>query len=354
MQSKQVIIIGGGVAGLSCLNALLDKNIPAILLESSSIGSPKMCGEFVSPLAADQLKKWQIECLQPIAKAIFSVNGIRLQIDLKYPAVSIARSEAEILLAQRARHLGGDIRENVDIQAVITAENQSPHRVVFFNGEELAADTLVFATGKYNPLTSAPSIPVYYGVKMRLPHVFEQNTLLMFSIPRAYLGIVPLNQHISNSAWLIQREMVDQAGSLDNAIRNIISNHSELNIFSSFDLEKIICLQGHVGEFGLKATPKIQRIYWIGDALASFPPAIGYGFAHSIHSALMAVDYIINNDAEGYRKRSHFLINKKLMLGKYLHFLMLHSKALFPLMFILKMAPGFINLMEDKINHAIS
>ena len=72
---EKVIIIGGGVAGLSCLNGLLDQGQSPLLLEEKTIGLPKVCGEFLAPFASLQLQKWGIGPIQPIKEVCFLIKN---------------------------------------------------------------------------------------------------------------------------------------------------------------------------------------------------------------------------------------------------------------------------------------
>lgn len=347
----KVAIIGGGVAGLSCLNALLDRKIPGILLEAGAIGSPKMCGEFVAPLAAIQLKKWQIPSLNPLKQARFFVKNVGFKVDFKEPAGAIARSDAELLLAERARNQSGIIKEKVEIQSVQMAADGAVHTITLASGEKISAEVLVLATGKYHRTESVfPFKPVYYGVKMRLPKVLEESTLCMFSVLDAYLGVVPLNQTTSNSACLMRKELVERTGSVEQAIKSIINSHEQLKaIFSQLEIAELISLQGQVGEFGLKTVSPGKNVYWIGDAFSSFPPAIGSGFAHSISSAVMAAECIAAKDAAVYRRRSLCQVKQKLFLGKLMNQLMLNPKLGFPALLLIKMNPWIGEILLRRI-----
>ena len=347
----EVAIVGGGVAGLSCLNALLDRNIPASLFEAGTIGSPKMCGEFVAPLAAIQLKNWQINSLNPIRQAKFLVKNVNFRVNFKVPAAAISRKDAELCLAERAKSLGGLIRENVNIQTVKISTDDSPHIITFTDGEKISAKILVLATGKYNRAESNfPIKPVYYGVKMHLPSIMEANTLHMFSVANAYLGIVPLNQTTSNSACLMRKELVDSIGSVELAIQSIIDNDQQLKaIFSQFEIAKLISLQGQVAEFGLKSVPEGKNIYWIGDALSSFHPAIGSGFANSISTAVLAAECIAINGAAAYQQRALQQVKQKLFLSKLMNRLMLNPALGYPALLLVKSNPWVANVLLQRI-----
>ena len=113
---EKVVILGGGIAGLSCLNALLDIGVDALLIEGNTIGSPKMCGEFLAPTAVRLLQLWDIGPIVPIESAQFFSRQQQLSIPFPKQAGAIARSEVELQLAQRALKLGGRIKENTAIK----------------------------------------------------------------------------------------------------------------------------------------------------------------------------------------------------------------------------------------------
>src|SRR6202012_233439 len=140
---EKVIIIGGGVAGLSCLNALIDQGLSPLLLEEKTIGLPKICGEFLAPLASLQLQTWGIGPIQCIKKVSFLVNHRQNEMSFPNPAGAFSRSEAELGLAKRARNKGGRILEQIRIKKIHPPLNHSPYTIDLESGEQILAQSLI-------------------------------------------------------------------------------------------------------------------------------------------------------------------------------------------------------------------
>jgi flavin-dependent dehydrogenase len=349
---ESVIIVGGGVAGLSCLNALLDHGVDALLIEAGTIGTPKMCGEFLAPPALVQLKKWQIGPLQTIRQASFYLQDKKLDLAFAEPAGAFTRQDLELQLALRARRLGGRILEQVSIQKMAPATENSPYIFYLASGEEVRAKTAIFATGKLGQQNSQPVATPYYGLKIHFPHIIKPETLLMYSQHGAYFGIVPVSDEISNCTCLAKRAVVEKAGSGKDFIFRLLEKTPSLQaLFENIDMSKLVWMEGKAPEFGLKNRPDWPHAFWIGDALASLYPAIGYGFAHSVSSAVMAADAYLLDAITHYHFTATNAIKPKLRLGKLMHRLMLNPYFGSIAIPFLKANPGAVKTLMKKIGY---
>jgi flavin-dependent dehydrogenase len=349
---ESVIIIGGGVAGLSCLNALLDSGINALLLEAGTIGTPKMCGEFLAPPALAQLQKWQIGPVQTISQASFYLQNKNLNFAFAKHAGAYARQDLELELAARARHLGGRILEQTSIQKMVPATGDAPYIFYFSSGEKIAAKTAIFATGKLGQQDGKLIATPYYGLKIHLPHIVKPETLLMYSQHGVYFGIVPVSDKISNCTCLAMRSAVEKVGSGKDFIYRILKKTPSLQtLFANVDMNNLVWLEGKAPEFGLKNRPDWPRAFWIGDALASLHPAIGYGFAHGISSAVLAAEAYLDNTAPHYHATTTQAIQPKLRIGKLMHKLMLNPYFGSFAIPILKANSWMVNGLIKKIGY---
>ena len=281
---EELIIVGGGVAGLGCLNALLDHNVSPLLLEGSAIGSPKMCGEFLAPPVIEPLKQWGIGPLQTIKQARFIGTNTAMQCSFPRPAGAYARHQAELELAVRARKLGGRILEQSPIKHITPPTKQSPYVLQLASGETLQARAVIFETSNLTCLVKREVVEAVGSC-----HDFLEATLTRFSSLRATQS-------------------------------NPVIQGSALDCFAS--LEKTDWLEGPAPAFGMKTRPNWSSAYWIGDAFASVHPAIGYGFAHSVTSALLAAKYYLKQDPSGYQMMLQQTMRPKRMIGFGMHHLL--------------------------------
>lgn len=349
---EEIIIVGGGVAGLSCLNALVDRGYSPLLLEGATIGTPKMCGEFLAPVAVKHLQNWGIGPIIPISRVNFYAGEKQLDIKFSSASGAISRAEVEHQLATRAKKLGGRIRENTYLQHTIPATPATPYRFQLSTGEVIEAKTAFFATGKYGCDSQRNRIATpYYGIKIHFHHAEKSDSLQMFSLNQAYLGLVAISDEISNCACLIKREAVINHHSPADYFYELISSHPILKRqFSSIDMSSVTLLSGSAPAFYRKHPPSWPQSYWIGDAFASLYPAIGSGFAHSIESAIQSVHYFLQMQPEMYRKKYGESVRAKLVLGKLFNAILLHPKLGQYAIPMLR-SPRIINLILKNLDY---
>lgn len=345
---EKIVIVGGGIAGLSCLNALLDSGISPLLIEGQTIGTPKLCGEFLAPAAVSLLNKWEIDDIYPIEQADFLVKNKKLNFVFPKIAGASSRSEMEFKLARRATKKGGRIIQNSLIQKIEPRLKNSPFRFHLQSGEIIESQTAIFASGKV--AKGEKLKPIYSGIKIHFPTIVKKQTLLMFSLPNAYLGIVPISDTISNCTCLIKNNIHHQEPP-EILFKRLIQNNKQLkNIFPNLEENTgISWLSGISPEFGFKNPPNWQDAFWIGDAFGSIYPAIGSGFANSVLSANLAVKFYLENNQKSFHTTSKKYIRKKLRIGKFFHTLLLHPRIASLLLFLVKRNPWMATRIGKNI-----
>lgn len=282
---EEVVIVGAGIAGLSCLNALVDAGVEALLLEAGTIGTPKICGEFLAPQAALQLEAWDIGPLQKISQIAIHAPPKKLLID--FQAAAMSRSQAELLLAKRAKARGAKILENAPIRSL------HPALLELASGEKMVPRHLFIATGK---LFCQPTTFPYIGLKSHIPKEASHHCLEMHLFKGGYMGIVPISDTLTNVACLVKKSVPVPEG---------------------------MWLEAVVPEFGIRMLPNWPNSYFIGDACGSLPPACGGGFSHAIASSLLAVRYFLQNDPDGYKRAIFSDLEAKMPWAMSLHRAML-------------------------------
>lgn len=320
---EKLVIVGGGVAGLSCLNALLDRQVSPLLLEASTVGSPKMCGEFLAPNVITRLNQWGIGPLQSIRQAHFFGSQRKLTLAFPRKAGAYSRHHAEMELAARARNHGGRIREGVSIQAITPATQNTPFTLQLTDGEMIQAQDVFFATGKWSQTKIQTQSPAWMGFKTHIKQVLQPDTLLMYTMNGGYLGVVPISSQVSNITCLVKREVIDKAGSCTDFFTRFTEEDRRFKQSGiSCPVQALDWREGDAPAFGLKTVPNWPHAYWIGDALLSIHPAIGYGFAHAVSSACWAVDHYLHQDPVGYHQAIQRRVRPKRILATCMHHLL--------------------------------
>lgn len=348
---EKVVIVGGGVAGLSCLNALLDYQVTPLLIEGGSIGSPKMCGEFLAPPALSILQKWEIGPIEPIQQVRFNSTCSQFNFTFKQHAGAMMRSEAERQLSMRATKLGGRIRENTRLTKVIPATSTSPYILHLESGEIIEAEVAIFATGRLGQTAKDLKPLPYFGIKFHIEEVLEPNALQMYSAKGFYFGLVPISSTSSNVTCLLKQSVIKDGDSKKIMLQIIKKFPALADVFNRKNLKPFEWLTTPSPDFILKKLPDWTNAYWIGDASVSLPPATGLGFAHSIKSGLAAADFYLQKNPTKFVEQTKAEINKKLMLGKLFHHIMLNPLLTYMTYPLLQTSPWFLNKCLKRLGY---
>lgn len=315
---EEFVIIGGGMAGLCAANRLVELGASPLLIEAGDYPAHKICGEFISTGSMKILEQWGI---QPkiIEKACFRTPQQELHYSFKNPAGSLSHLQLDPALAQRAQKRGAFILTNTKVIDIhITKDKTEDHLLELSNGTTLQAKHLLIATGR---IPSLPQVfkPQYIGFKAHFQGFPASNTLEMFSIPGAYLGSAPIEEGKFNVAALTTHNSVQAT------IDHFINQHPLLkstlnagkNLFSEW-------METPVPEFGINHTPQWPRVYFIGDAAATIPPASGNGISLAIQCGHLAAAYAVQDDERGFKKAWKQQIRAPIYFAKLLHRMMLN------------------------------
>lgn len=315
----EVIIIGGGVAGLSAALEFLRQGIVPTVLEAGSYPAHKVCGEFISPESLTLLKQWNVHP-HLIVKSRFHSAQKEYSLTFPTPAGSLSHLSLDPALAQYASSLGADIRTQVKVKAIVPKERGQMHQIKLSTGEILMTPTLLIAVGRL-PGFHAPVIePHFLGIKAHFKGIELDNTLEMFGFQGAYLGLCPIEERKSNLACLAKIDQVKSVGSVNRFMEKLLSE----NPYLKERVKSGECLfdewmTAPVPSFGLKNTPDWQDTYFIGDAALTIPPACGDGLSLAITSGTLAARFAANKDYIGFKKQYRTRCSPILRAAKLLH-----------------------------------
>lgn len=285
---KKIVIVGGGIAGLSALNSLIDLDISATLIESGSYPSHKICGEFLSPESIPLLANWDVTPSTRIEKISIISEKDSFQFSLPLPACSESRFDFDIKLVNRAIKKGARILKNAKV-VNIEADN-----ILLDNGERIPYTDLIISAGRFFGAT----IPMYYGIKGHFEGIDLQKELEMYPFKGGYGGISSIGKGQVNVACLIAKthnilnDPLKSLFLLAPALKKRLEKGSL--IFSDWII-------GQIPKFGIKNPPAWKNTYFIGDAAGTIPPATGLGLSLALTSGYMAAQFAKKGDYKGFK-----------------------------------------------------
>ncbi len=305
------IVIGGGVAGLSCTIRLAELGADVVLLEGGNYPAQKICGEFLSPEAIPILENWGIPTSSSVSHIEIVMAKKHLCLKLPEMAATAKRWDLDTALAKKATEKGARIVVGAKVVRVEPS-------VVLSTGEEWEAPCLLIATGRLSQLT--PNFR-YVGFKAHFQGIDLGQTLQMHLMNGAYVGMGPIGKNCINVAGLV-------ACTPEEAIRpketlSAFFKRNELNLFAKL-LSTGHCLfddwmAAPVPEFGIRTNPFLPNVYYLGDAAGVIPPATGNGLSMALTSGILAAEYAFKGHFEAYRTAWNKTYKKRIQRGFLLH-----------------------------------
>lgn len=314
---KDIVIVGGGVAGLCAANRLVNAGASVTLIEARSYPSHKICGEFFSPECLPLLEEWGVLPETQIDEVSVIVGKKRQTFQLPLPARSGSRYDFDARLLERAKAKGARILTETAVTRV------EPGVLTLQNDARLPYGQLIMGAGRL----FGAARPRYIGFKGHFEGVPMGKTLEMYALKGAYIGLSPLAQGQTNAACLVrlneQNRNLTPEELLASFYQEVPYLKEKLQGGCLLFKEWLHCL---APAFGMKKPPAWAHTYFIGDAAATIPPACGSGLSMAITSGCRAADYALQDDAVGFQKEWEQLYRAPLRYGQVWHSLLLRPR----------------------------
>ncbi|MGH9768091.1 MAG: FAD-dependent monooxygenase [Blastocatellia bacterium] len=325
LSNYDVIIIGAGPAGSTLSTLLASAGIHALVLEKSQFPREKLCGEFITPeclnvfdhlgvrermydAGARTIKQWML----------FAPDGRGVSVPMKWiadghkHAIGISRARMDLILLERAREAGADVREGFHVSPRFHRENG----LSFIEGkadgetvERFSAPIVIDASGRNgafsNQTERATQQPSrlegsrLFGCKVHLRAVEGMRGLgELFFFRDGYGGLSDVENGRTNLCFLTTEATLREAkGDREKLL--------DLTMRSNPAAQRRLCNAVIDGEW-LGTGPitygrrgPMPGIISIGDAGAFIDPFTGSGILLALSSGELAANVISQSFAEG-------------------------------------------------------
>jgi len=301
-QSFDVIIIGGGLAGLTSAIHLSKNNIDVLLIEKNSYPKHKVCGEYISNEVLPYLKYLGFSPFdfgaKPISKfELTTHNNKKIEAELPLGGFGMSRHEMDFQLYQLALEQGVSVLEDVAID-------------VSFEGDEFQVKTklnqiftskiTIGAFGKRSNLdvkfqrSFIKKKSPYLGVKIHVSGNFPEDKVALHNFKGGYCGVSKVeNDHI-NLCYIANYEAFKTYKDIETFQENVIFKNLALkHMFqnSKPEFEKPLTISQISFE---TKNPIENHMIMCGDSAGMIHPLCGNGMGMAIRSAQLASDHIID------------------------------------------------------------
>ncbi len=282
--SREMEIVGGGLAGLSLGVALRRAGVPTTIHEAGTYPRHRVCGEFIAGLSPETIERLGLEKILGDARHHHRVRwfrGRRVVRDqaLDRPALGLSRHRLDARLADEFIRLGGQL--------------QAGHRIDFSN----TGPGRVWSTGRQR--TASP----WLGLKAHALGLVLASDLEFHLGRDAYIGLAPVEDGRVNICGLFRRQdglAVNRSSALLEYIR--ASGLPDLAArISGCDLDEASFSAVAGFRFGRlpRQSDNAEERLVLGDAFGMIPPYTGHGMAMAFQSAETALPHLLKYSRHG-------------------------------------------------------
>lgn len=310
--SSDVLIIGGGLAGLITATYLSQKGLKVLVIEKKGYPKHKVCGEYVSNEVLSFLNSLGFDPFtfgaKKIDKLVLSTKtGKTIESHLPLGGFSLSRYTLDEALAEKAKQSGAVILH--DVVSAVNFNNEL-FQITSKTETRYTSKIVVGAYGKRSNLDKSLSRKFinqnspYLAVKAHYRGDFPENLVALHNFNGGYCGLSKVeNDHI-NACYITDYKSFKRYNDIEDFQRKVMYQNPFLKTF--FDtaipvFEKPMTISQIA--FSTKELIK-NHILMCGDSAGMIHPLCGNGMSMAIQSAQVLSSYIHDFFAGKIRSRS--------------------------------------------------
>jgi flavin-dependent dehydrogenase len=352
LQDK-VLIVGGGVAGCAASIALARKGRSVTLIERERTPRHKVCGEFLSGEALEDLHALGIDVA---ALGAVPIDYVRLaaarraaEAPLPFHAASLTRKALDTALIAEAIAAGVSVERGRGVQS-LSRTTTNLWRATLDDGTSYEAPTAFLATGKHDLRGyGRPKDPhqwvafkMYYRLSPAQTADLEYaSELTLYS--GGYGGIQPVEDGIANFCCVVKQRYFARAGlRWESLIAKMQQDcpHLAMRLDGAEPLlDKPIAIT-HIPYGYIRRTTE-DGLYCVGDQAAVIPSFTGDGISIALHTARRAAAaYLAAEPAPVFQTKLRSAMRPQMRLAEFAANGLNNSLARAVLPFCLRVWPG--------------
>ncbi|WP_036154743.1 NAD(P)/FAD-dependent oxidoreductase [Maribacter forsetii] len=344
MKEHGILIIGGGLAGLTAAIHLVLEGLDVAVIEMQQYPHHKVCGEYVSKEIDPYLKRLGVDLKAKGAKdisqfQISTADGYITETDLPLGGFGISRYALDQLLYLRAQELGVQFYFEKVIETVFKGD-------VFTIKTKSGCYSSKIAIGAYGKRSvidktlnrdfskkkqSWLAVKAHYELED-----FQEDVVALHNFNGGYGGLSKTETGAVNFCYLVNYESFKKYKDIQNFNTVVVSENPYLKEFLSNAIpvfEKPMTIAQIAFD---EKDNVVDHMLMCGDTAGLIHPLCGNGMAMAIHSAKIASELILKyvnesgynrNDLEmDYKKAWSKAFGKRLWFGRKLQSILINKR----------------------------
>ncbi|MCX6216866.1 NAD(P)/FAD-dependent oxidoreductase [Spirosoma sp.] len=299
--NADVVIVGGGLAGLTAGIHLARAGMQVLLLEKHSYPQHKVCGEYISNEVLPYLHYLgvSIDELAPARISRFLLStaaGKTVESKLPLGGFGVSRYTLDHFLARKAKSVGvalrqadvTDIQFANDVFTVTTATDQT-----------YTAKIVLGAYGKRSQLDKRLNRPFasresgWLGVKAHYQADFPNDLVALHNFDGGYCGLSQVENGIVNACYLTNYRSFKAFRNIESFQQQVLAKNPFLNDFFA-RATPVFAKPLTISQISFdRKSPVENHILMCGDTAGLIHPLCGNGMAMAIHSAKLVSELVI-------------------------------------------------------------
>ena len=297
-----VVIIGGGLAGLCNAIHLSKFDKKVLLIEKNSYPKHKVCGEYISNEALPYLEYLDVN---PFNFGAVKIDEFQLSttknkiISAKLPlgGFGISRYQLDFILSEKAKENSVSILQDsiLDVQFtndIFTIESKE-------NGV-FKSKVCIGAFGKRSVLDVKMNRDFiqkkspYLGVKIHVKGNFKENQVALHNFKGGYCGVSKVENNTINLCYITDFSSFKKYKNIDDFQENVLfKNHFLKEIFKN--AKPVFETPLTISQISFEPKKPVENhLIMCGDAAGMIHPLCGNGMSMAIQYAQMASKLILN------------------------------------------------------------
>ena len=300
-----VIITGGGLAGLALSIQIAGAGYHVALFEKEKYPYHKVCGEYISLESWNFLEElglplsdWNLPIIHRLL--LSAPNGQSLEHELPLGGFGISRYKIDAALADIARSVGVDLYESVKVSDMVFEKSQF---VVQTSAGTFYSKVACGTFGKRSNLDlrwkrtfirkRSTRLNNYVGVKYHVTGEFPADLIGLHNFKNGYCGVSRIEDDRYCLCYMTTAENLRVSGnSIPEMERKILRQNPHLEqLFAS--MKPLFETPVTISQISFEKRTQVEgHILFIGDAAGMAPPLSGNGMSMALHGSKIAFQCI--------------------------------------------------------------